>query len=113
MPLSSYDQTGWCPDLATQHERPPELDSGLRPCLRTAVRVQHHAQDAVDAEPGDARGGSLRVRGSYRSLSSQGGLATGRGGVPLGRNSQTWPSQGPKSTLALALTSACCRRSAA
>jgi hypothetical protein len=40
------------PDLAPQRERLLELDSDLRPRLRAAARVQHHAQDAVDAEPG-------------------------------------------------------------
>src|SRR5437870_1396102 len=54
------------PDLAPQRERPPELDPDLRPRLSTPARLQHHAQDAVDAEPGGARGGrrcrSLRHR---------------------------------------------------
>ncbi len=45
------------PDLAPQRERPLELDSDLRPRLRAPVRVQHHAQDAVDAEPRMPEGG--------------------------------------------------------
>jgi hypothetical protein len=40
------------PDLAPERERPPELDANLRPRLRAPARVQHHAQDTVDAEPG-------------------------------------------------------------
>ena len=40
------------PDLTSQCERLPELDTDLRPRLRAPVRVQHHAQDAIDAEPG-------------------------------------------------------------
>src|SRR4030095_14839087 len=38
-----------------QRERLPELDPDLRPRLCAPVRVQHHAQDAVDAEPGCQR----------------------------------------------------------
>ena len=34
-----------------QRERLLELDADLRPRLRAPVRVQHHAHDAVDAEP--------------------------------------------------------------
>jgi len=34
-----------------QRERPSELDPDLRPRLRAPPGVQHHAQDAVDAEP--------------------------------------------------------------
>jgi hypothetical protein len=40
------------PDRTPQRERPPEFNPDLRPRLRAPVRVQHHAQDAVDAEPG-------------------------------------------------------------
>jgi hypothetical protein len=40
------------PDLTPERERPPELDTDDSPRLRTPARVQHHAQDAVDAEPG-------------------------------------------------------------
>jgi hypothetical protein len=39
------------PDLAPQLERSLELDPDLSPGLRAPVRAQHHAQDAVDAEP--------------------------------------------------------------
>src|SRR5262245_16129953 len=35
-----------------QRERPPELDPRHRPRLRAPTGVQHHVQDAVDAEPG-------------------------------------------------------------
>jgi hypothetical protein len=40
------------PDLAPQRERPSELDTHDGPGLRAPARVQHHAPDAVDAEPG-------------------------------------------------------------
>src|SRR5262249_10317733 len=40
------------PDFAPHCERLPELDSDDGPLLRTPAGVQHHAQDAVDAEPG-------------------------------------------------------------
>ena len=40
------------PNLAPKRERSFELDPDLRPRLCAPVRVQHHAQDAVDAEPG-------------------------------------------------------------
>jgi len=39
------------PNLTPQHERLLELESDLSPRLRAPVRVEHHAQDAVDAEP--------------------------------------------------------------
>src|SRR5438132_2559119 len=39
-------------DLAPQCERSLELDSDLRPRLGAPVRMEHHAQDAIDAEPG-------------------------------------------------------------
>ena len=40
------------PNLAPERERPPELDPDHGPRLRDPARMQHHAQDAVDAEPG-------------------------------------------------------------
>src|SRR5206468_1035626 len=40
------------PDLALQRERSLELDPDLRPRLGAPARLQHHAQDVVDAEPG-------------------------------------------------------------
>src|SRR4030095_10367800 len=39
------------PDLASHCGRPSELDTGDGPLLRAPARVEHHAQDAVDAEP--------------------------------------------------------------
>jgi hypothetical protein len=39
------------PDLAPKRERLRELNSDLRPRLRAPARLQHHAQNAVDAEP--------------------------------------------------------------
>src|SRR5262249_59697558 len=39
-------------NFAPQRQRPPELDADDEPFLRAPARVQHHAQDAVDAEPG-------------------------------------------------------------
>jgi len=49
------------PHLAPQRERPPELDSDHRPCLRAPARLQHHAQHTIDAEPGVARGGRRSI----------------------------------------------------
>ena len=40
------------PDLAPQRQRLLELGLDLWPRLRTPARLHHHAQDAVDAEPG-------------------------------------------------------------
>src|SRR5437016_5206716 len=40
------------PDLVPKRERLLELGLDLRPRLGAPARVQHHAQDAVDAEPG-------------------------------------------------------------
>src|SRR4029077_3273009 len=40
------------PDLAPERERLRELCLDLRPRLRAPMRVQHHAHNAVDAEPG-------------------------------------------------------------
>ena len=40
------------PDLAPQRERTPELDTDDGPRLGAPSRAEHHAQDAVDAEPG-------------------------------------------------------------
>jgi hypothetical protein len=37
------------PDLAPQRERTPELDTDDGPRLGAPSRVEHHAQDAVDA----------------------------------------------------------------
>jgi hypothetical protein len=38
------------PDLAPERECLPELDADLSPSFRAPARVQHHAQDAGDAE---------------------------------------------------------------
>src|SRR5262245_27893564 len=40
------------PDLAPQRERPLELDTDDEPRPGAPSRLQYHAQDAVDAEPG-------------------------------------------------------------
>src|SRR4030095_7592848 len=45
------------PDLAPQRDRPLELDPDLGPPSALPVRVQYHAQDAVDAETGRADAG--------------------------------------------------------
>jgi len=37
---------------APKRERTLELDPDLGPGLRAPARLEHHAQDAVDAEPG-------------------------------------------------------------
>ena len=44
------------PDLAPQRDGSLEFDPDLSPRLRAPVRVQHHAPDAVDAEPRGVRG---------------------------------------------------------
>jgi hypothetical protein len=46
------DEPPRAPDLAPQRERFPQLDADLSPRLGAPARVQHHAQHAVDAEPG-------------------------------------------------------------
>src|SRR5215471_3695043 len=43
------------PNLTPQRERPPELDPDLSPRLRAPACLQHHTEDAVDAEPGCQR----------------------------------------------------------
>jgi hypothetical protein len=40
------------PDLAPERERFLELGLDLRPRLRAPALVQHHAKQAMDAEPG-------------------------------------------------------------
>ena len=40
------------PDLTLQRERFRELGLDLRPRLRAPACVEHHAQNAIDAEPG-------------------------------------------------------------
>src|SRR5437870_7334681 len=40
------------PNLTPQRDSSPKLDPDLRPRLRAPSLVQHHAQDAIDAEPG-------------------------------------------------------------
>src|SRR4029453_3792539 len=59
------------PNLTPQRERLPELDPDQRLRLRASVRVQHHAQDAVDAEPGmpEAGVGGVRQFGARRAKS--------------------------------------------
>jgi len=46
------DEPAASPDLAPQRKRSLELDPDLRPHLGALAFVQHHAQDALDAEPG-------------------------------------------------------------
>src|SRR5262249_28132287 len=60
------------PDLAPHRERPPELDADDEPRLRAPARMQHHAQDAVDAEPGMPEAGVVHF------LGPRGGLAIRR-----------------------------------
>ena len=59
-------------DLAPQRERPPELDSDLRPRLCAPVRLQHHAQNAVDAEPGVPEAGVDSVHFAFGLRGSTG-----------------------------------------
>ena len=49
------------PDLASQRERPPELDTDDGSSLCAPASLQHHAQDAVDAEPGVLEAGVVHV----------------------------------------------------
>ena len=55
--VTSLVEPARAPDLAPQRERPRELDPDLRPRLHAPVRLQHHAQDPVDAEPGVPKAG--------------------------------------------------------
>jgi hypothetical protein len=48
--VTSLVEPARAPDLTPQRERLPELDSDHGPRLGVPARVQHHAQDAVDAE---------------------------------------------------------------
>jgi hypothetical protein len=53
------------PNLAPQRERSPELDPDLGPRLRAPERMEHHAQDAVDPEPGVPEAGVGVGRGFF------------------------------------------------
>jgi hypothetical protein len=46
------DESSRAPDLTPQRECSPELDTDDGPGLRAPSRLEHHTQDAVDAEPG-------------------------------------------------------------
>jgi hypothetical protein len=50
-------------DLAPQSDRAPELDSDHGPCLRALACLEHHAQDAVDAEPEMPEAGVVHTSG--------------------------------------------------
>src|SRR5947207_1345636 len=63
------------PNLAPQRDRSPELDPDLRPRLRAPARGQHHAQDAVDAEPGVPETGVGVV---HLTFGSRGSTVSGR-----------------------------------
>ena len=70
------------PDLTPQRERLPELDPDLRPRLRAPARGEHHAQNAVDAEPGVPEAGVGVVHftfGPRRHLRARGELARKEG----------------------------------
>ena len=61
------------PDLTPERERLRDLYFDLRPGLRAPARVKHHAQDAVDAEPGMPDVGISVVHfafGSHRNTSA-------------------------------------------
>ena len=75
------------PDLAPERERLPELDPDLSPRLRAPARLQHHAQDAIDAEPGVPEAG---VRFAHRPCGP-------RGSTVSGRQRKRWVSDPPSS----------------
>src|SRR4029077_17972220 len=52
--------------LAPKRQRSLELDSSLRPRLGAPARVQHHARDAVDPEPGVPEAGVGCIQDSTR-----------------------------------------------
>ena len=54
-------------NLASSGDRPPELDADDEPRLCVPSRLQHHAQDAVDAEPGVPEAGVVHL--GARSMS--------------------------------------------
>jgi hypothetical protein len=71
------------PDLTLQRERLPELDAHHSPHVRAPPRVEHHAQHAINAEPGvpeasvgvvhfdfRPRGSTVPGRQSYRMKKS-------------------------------------------
>jgi hypothetical protein len=62
---SRVDEPPRAPDLAPQRERTLELDPDHEPRLRAPARVQHHAQDAVDAEPGVPETGVAHFCGGF------------------------------------------------
>ena len=60
-PSHSLVEPARASNLTPQGERLPELHADLRPRLRAPPRVQHHAQDAIDAEPGIQRRASVSL----------------------------------------------------
>jgi hypothetical protein len=65
------------PDLAPQRERLTELDPDLSPRLGAPARVQHHAQHAVDAEPGVPEAGVGVHESTYPQIfTSMSGVTT-------------------------------------
>jgi hypothetical protein len=75
------------PDLAPQRERPLELDPDPRPRLRAPARLQHHAQDAVDAEPGVPEAVVGQAMSNLAHVAP-----AGNGGVTRRRNAEGRPS---------------------
>src|SRR4029453_15484725 len=67
---------------------PSELHTDLSPRLRAPARVQHHAQNAVDAEPGVPEAGVGVVHlpfGSATRLNARCGRRSARGRAKTGR----------------------------
>ena len=62
--VTSLVEPARAPDLTPQRERPLELDTDHSPRLRAPARVQHHAQDGVDAEPEMLEVGIVHFLGS-------------------------------------------------
>src|SRR5438552_16539175 len=80
-------QPARAPDLAPQRERLPELDPHYRPRLRAPSLVQHHPQDAVDAEPGVPEAGVGQAMNNLAHVAP-----AGNGGVTRRRNAEGRPS---------------------
>jgi len=68
-PLSARLATGWLNHpthrISRPRRPPPEVDPDDEPRLGAPSRVQHNAQEAVDAEPGGVRGGRRVVVDHY------------------------------------------------
>ena len=66
------------PNLTPERERLLELGFDLRPRLSTPARLQHHAQDAVDAEPGMSETGVGVARSIHLVFGPRGSTVSGQ-----------------------------------